>query len=90
MVYLFKDNLGNNNTFIAACYAVRCGLQDSDIYEVLEWYNTNYCKPKWTKREIDNKVKYSKKIVEYADYFTPRYLLKLLEKFNERAFTWNK
>lgn len=74
---------GNNNTFIAACYAVRFGLPESQIYEILDWYNINYCKPKWNKRELDNKVKYAKLKVDYSDYFTPSYIIYILKENNK-------
>jgi hypothetical protein len=74
---------GNNKTFIAACFAVRCGLPDMQIYEIMEWYNNNYCKPKWNKREIDNKVKYAKLKVDYSDYFTPSYITYILKENNK-------
>lgn len=77
---------GNNNTFIATCYAVRFGLTDHQIYDVLDWYNNNYCKPKWTKRELDNKVKYAKMKVDYSEYFSPRYIKKILDENSMKGF----
>lgn len=73
---------GNNKTFVAACYAVRCGLSDSDIYDILNWYNNNFCRPKWDKRGLDNKVKYAKLKVDYSDFFTPQYIVSILKENN--------
>jgi len=73
-----SGNGGNNNTFNVACYGVKCGLNDAALKDLLNWYNDNYCFPKWSKSGIDNKIKYAKKIVKYSDHFTPPYIFKII------------
>lgn len=80
--YSISGNGGNNSTFVAACLCIRCGLNKSQINEVMEWYNINYCNPKWSKSGIENKIKYANKLVKFSDYFSPGYLLKIIGKMN--------
>lgn len=74
-----SGNGGDKNTFIALCYAVRCGLNDSGIKEVADWYNLSYCTPKWNQRELLHKIKYAKKLVKMSSFLSPQYLMKIIK-----------
>lgn len=69
---------GNNLTFVAACVAVSCGLKDIDVIAVLNWYNDNYCKPKWKPSGLQNKLKYARKIVKVDNYYSSNRIKKIL------------
>lgn len=77
--YAISGQSGNNSTFVAACYCIRFGLKDAGVKEVMDWYNINYCKPKWSKNGLDNKIKYAKKTIKLSDYFSASYILKILD-----------
>lgn len=71
---------GNNNTYVATCYCVDCGLNTSQIWEVMNWYNDNFCNPKWKKNQLENKIKYATKLVQIKDYYPPQKILKIIGK----------
>lgn len=77
-----EGNDGDRTTFIAMCCAVQCGLSDEKIKEFSNWYNQNYCRPQWSNKALQHKIKSAKKKVLSGDHYPPRYILKVLGKEN--------
>lgn len=63
-----EGNGGDTNTFKAASYATRFGV---DIVSIMNWYNQTHCKPQWTKKQMEHKIKQATKKIKppYSDKF---------------------
>lgn len=48
---------GHDRTFRVACECYKFGLSDSDAWRVMEWFNNSKCKPPWTRKEIEHKLR---------------------------------
>lgn len=73
---------GDVTTFKAMCYGIKCGLNEEYMKQFSDWYNSSYCKPPWTKKALQHKIKCAKKKVLSGDYFSIKYLLKIINKEN--------
>lgn len=71
---------GDRTTFAAMCYGVKCGLTDIHLQEFSDWYNINHCKPLWSKKALQHKIKSAKKRVKSGDFYHPNYIIKVIGK----------
>ncbi|MBI5092288.1 MAG: bifunctional DNA primase/polymerase [Candidatus Hydrogenedentes bacterium] len=51
-----SGNGGHDATLRAACEAVRFDLGESELWEVMQWFNATKCQPPWTEKELRHKL----------------------------------
>lgn len=73
---------GDRTTFKAMCYGIKCGLSEVYLIKFANWYNDNFCNPKWSPKALQHKIKSAKKKVLSGDYLNPKYIMKLIGKQN--------
>lgn len=71
---------GDVNTFKAICYGIKCGLNDDYMRTFSDWYNSTYCRPVWTKKALQHKIKCAKKRIQSGDFFSAKYIMKIIKK----------
>ncbi len=47
---------GSNATLLAACECFRFGLSASEAWEIMQWWNAEKCKPRWSDKELSHKI----------------------------------
>ena len=63
MVYLEKcpksisGEYGHDKMFHAACLCFAFGLDDSEVNQVVGWYNNTKCEPPWSDKELAHKLR---------------------------------
>lgn len=63
---------GHNATLRAACECFRFGLQDSQAWDLLNWYNGAKCRPAWSEQELRHKLTEGRKLVDREGKFGER------------------
>lgn len=71
---------GDRTTFKAMCYGIKCGLNESFLLKFANWYNDNFCNPKWSSKALTHKIKSAKKKVLSGDCLHPKYIMKVIGK----------
>lgn len=60
---------GHDKTFYAACICFRFGLSDTEVWRVMEWFNSAKCSPPWSPKELAHKVDDARAKVNAAGEF---------------------
>lgn len=47
---------GHRATIRAACECIRFGLDLAHVWQAMEWFNANKCRPAWSEKELTHKI----------------------------------
>jgi len=77
---------GHAATFRAACGCVLFGLSDADAMVLLREWNSTHCRPKWTERELEHKLKDARResVVKLQSVISPKPAVRVVWKIERQ------